>query len=378
MSSRPLRVRRASCLVAFWDHDALIVVNYLTGRETVLPTPLAAILNRLDGYIALEALSRQLAAVRGAGSLLRRLIRRDLLLLEDSPVDVRDRLLASSWDWGPSARFFHFATQRVPYESDPIEGRGRLAEHARRVPPPSPYKEFSAAIPLPGSFAMQDSDFWDVLRRRRTWRRFQRAPISQEALGQVLLWTWGQTRRIDNPDLGSYLLKTSPSGGARHPIEVYPFVRRVIGVKPGIYHYSVKEHALEYLRPPLTAGQLVKLLANQPWVRDAAVVFFMTAVVERSMWKYKHEHAYRVLLLDAGHLGQTFHLVCTKLGLAPFTSSAKQDDAIERVLGIDGISEISLYAAATGVPARDQRSALSKPAEHRTAKRDRRKLSAGS
>jgi SagB-type dehydrogenase family enzyme len=351
MSPRPRRVRRASCLVAFWEHDALIVVNYLTGRETVLPTPVASVLSRLDGYIAFDALNRQLAGVPRANSLLGRLIAQDLLLTEESPIDVRDRLLAASWEWGPSARFFHFATQRVPYESDPIEGRGRLAEHARRVPPPSPYKEFGSAIPLPGSFAEQNGEFWDVLRRRRTLRRCQRAPISHEMLGQVLLWTWGETRRIDNPDLGSYLLKTSPSGGARHPIEVYPFVRRVTGVKPGIYHYSVKQHALEYLRAPLSARQLVKLLANQPWVRDAAVVFFMTAVVERSMWKYKHEHAYRVLLLDAGHLGQTFHLVCTKLGLAPFTSSAKQDDAIERVLGIDGVREISLYAAATGIPA---------------------------
>jgi hypothetical protein len=58
-----------------------------------------------------------------------------------------------------------------------------------------------------------------------------------------------------------------------------------------------------------------------------------------------------VLLLDAGHLGQTFHLVCTRLGLAPFTSSAKDDKGIERLLGIDGVREISLCAAATGIPA---------------------------
>src|SRR5687767_3857418 len=94
-------------------------------------------------------------------------------------------------------------------------------------------------------------------------------------------------------------------------------------MRAGLYHYSVKRNALEYLRPAPPADRVVSLLAHQPWVRDAPVVFFVTALVERSMWKYQHAHAYRVLLLDAGHLGQTFHLVCTHLGLAPFTSSAQ-------------------------------------------------------
>jgi len=93
------------------------------------------------------------------------------------------------------------------------------------------------------------------------------------------------------------------------------------------------------------------MLAKQPWASQAAAVLLMTAVVERSMWKYRHDHAYRVLLLDAGHLGQTLHLVCTKLGVAVVTSSAKNDRLIENVLGIDGISEISLYAGVVGVPA---------------------------
>lgn len=76
----------------------------------------------------------------------------------------------------------------------------------------------------------------------------------------------------------------------------------------------------------------------------------MTAVVGRSMWKYKQAQAYRVLQLDAGHLGQTFHLVCTALGLAPFTTAATDEPEIERELGIDGVNELAVYAAAFGMP----------------------------
>jgi SagB-type dehydrogenase family enzyme len=128
-------------------------------------------------------------------------------------------------------------------------------------------------------------------------------------------------------------------------------VLRARGLQPGLYHYAVKTDDVECLRPGLFEDEAVRLFAHEPWVRDAAVVFFMTAVLERSMWKYKHSHAYRVLLLDAGHLGQTFHLVCTALGLAPFTSSAKDDPSIEEFLKIDAIRETCLYAAAAGLPA---------------------------
>ena len=56
----------------------------------------------------------------------------------------------------------------------------------------------------------------------------------------------------------------------------------------------------------------------------------MTAVFPRTMWKYQHVRAYRVVLLDAGHLCQTFCLVATWLGLAPFCTAALKDTLIEK------------------------------------------------
>jgi SagB-type dehydrogenase family enzyme len=172
-------------------------------------------------------------------------------------------------------------------------------------------------------------------------------------LAAVLLWTWGKTHVLHHPVVGPIVLKTSPSGGARHPTEVYPVVLRVAGLEPGIYHYSVQWHALELVRAGAGMFEelVVAMCAEQRWVRDAAVVLILTAQIERSMWKYPHAHAYRVLLLDAGHLGQTFQLVCTALGLAPFTSAAMDDELVERELGLDGVAEVPVYAAAFGRPA---------------------------
>jgi hypothetical protein len=67
------------------------------------------------------------------------------------------------------------------------------------------------------------------------------------------------------------------------------------------------------------------------------------------MWKYRFARAYRVVLLDAGHLCQTFCLTATWLGLAPFCTAALNDSLIERDLGVDGVTESALYVAGAGM-----------------------------
>jgi SagB-type dehydrogenase family enzyme len=106
-------------------------------------------------------------------------------------------------------------------------------------------------------------------------------------------------------------------------------VLAVDGIEPGIYHYSVRDNGIVSLRTGGVADLAVELCAGHEWLRTAAAAFFMTAVIERSAWKYPSSHAYRVLHLDAGHLGQTFHLVCTERGLGPFTFAATHNPAIE-------------------------------------------------
>ncbi len=61
--------------------------------------------------------------------------------------------------------------------------------------------------------------------------------------------------------------------------------------------------------------------------------------------------SYRTVLLDAGHLCQTFCLTATWLGLAPFCTMALADSLIERDIDVDGITESVLYAAGVGWPA---------------------------
>ncbi len=343
-------IRRARCLVAFWEENEFVLQNYLTNKQTRVAPLVVHLLEDVQNYLPKEAVLDHFGSIPYASQLIEQLIAQDVFVIEGSALDAKEGLIEQTWNWKQETRFFHYGTQHVPWEHDFASEFASLARLASEVPPP-PFKDYdNSVVKLLGSFEERAEEFWEVLRRRRTRRRFLRQAISLDDFSALMLWTWGQTHTITDPDIGQYILKTSPSGGARHPIEVYPVVLRVQGVEPGIYHYSVKHHALECVGEALTEDRLVYLCGNQEWVRDAAVVFFMTAVVARSMWKYKQSHAYRVLLLDAGHVGQTFHLVCTQLGLAPFTTAATQDSAIERELGLDGVSEIAIYTAVTGFP----------------------------
>src|SRR5688572_2921518 len=102
-------------------------------------------------------------------------------------------------------------------------------------------------------------------------------------------------------------LKTSPSGGARHPVEAYVVVRRVRGLRAGVYHYEAGQHVLERLRgvPPVS-----RVAAYMP---------------------------------SSGHFARAS-------ALAPFSVMGLAHTVIERDLGIDGITETVLYAAGVGRP----------------------------
>lgn len=348
------RVRRARCLVAAYSGDQVQLENYVTGGGVVCGPLLVTLLAGLDDYTERSAVVRRLgtASTRPEG-ILSELLSHGVLLEEGTADDLRDRDTDARWEWGHSARWFHYATRSVDYVADPDEQAVLLEDLARRdPPPPGCLTRGEPSIELPGTFNGLTGGLWSVLRERRTRRVFSREPLTRDQFATVMQWTWGATHVGTHPYMGDLILKTSPSGGARHPIEVYPLVLRVEGVEPGLYHYAADRHALTLLNggdPEHLEALAVELCSRHRWVENAAVVFFMTAVLRRTAWKYPHPHAYRVILLDAGHLGQTFHLVCTQLGLAPFTMAATQDARLETALSLPP-DEVPVYAALTGLP----------------------------
>ncbi len=226
-----------------------------------------------------------------------------------------------------------------------------LERRARAEPPPLPFKKTTGrGVPLPR--ARYSSEFPAVLLSRRTWRGFGARKVSAKALGTLLDLTFGCQLTGTRQGV-RVLFRTSPSGGACHPIEAYVLALRVQGVAPGLYHYSPRTRRLYLVRRGASDGLAVSYFAGQSWFGRASALVLMTAVMPRVWWRYPDDRSYRAVLLEAGHFCQTFCLVATWLDLAPFCTIATEDSRIERDLGIDGTREILLYAAGVGSKSRD-------------------------
>jgi len=338
-------------VISYWDDAALIYTNYATGTSITAEPLTSEILHFFDRWRTVEELIARYsdytsASLRTAVSVLER---HSFLVGSHSRVDPRINAMAGWRGWNPAAGFFHATTKDVRFAKNQDEADEILDRKAEADPMPAPVKRYRRArqIRLPPINAQ--GQFPSVLFERRTWREFARAPITAQDLATLLGVTWGVRYWMDAPPNGRLALKTSPSGGALHPIEVYLYARRVQGVRPGLYHYSPDRHRLELIRAGARPRQMANYLPAQPWFHPAPALLLMTAVFPRTQWKYEFPRAYRVVLAEAGHLCQTFCLTATWLGLAPFCTMALADSRIEKDLGIDGITESVLYAAGVGI-----------------------------
>lgn len=245
-------------------------------------------------------------------------------------------------------------------EALPGEDDGSLRELAERFgpPPPALYEREDAVrgVDLPRS--PRSDGLFGLLRRRRTDRSYDRTvSLPLEQFATVLETVYGcQGVRGLHEEL-TVLKKTSPSGGALHPVEVYPLVRDVEGLAPGLYHYAVGSHRLELLRAMSSADvedTVEAVTSGQSYYRSAHACFVLTARFARTFWKYRgHAKAYRVVLLDAGHLSQTLYLVACELGLGAFFTAAVNDGATEEALALDRCHEGVLGVSGCGVVAPD-------------------------
>jgi SagB-type dehydrogenase family enzyme len=343
------RVRRAESLVVVFHEGRPVVWNFL-GKRSFACTPAAIqLLAAAEDWMPLDRvpdLLPDLPAPSLAGEL-GRLIELGALVVEGTAGGERDDEYRDRWEWGAIAGLFHFAIKDEPF-ADEAETEAVLGARARRSRSPGLVQRDRAAD---GSVELDGVDgpdpLIDLMWSRRSRRTFGSAALRSEQLGRVLYSALGITGEVHDPTLGTMPLSMTPSGGARNPYEAYVYVRSVDGVDPGIYHYDARAHVLAPAAgPPLPpAGAL---LSGQAWADDAGAIVFLVARFERTMWKYGHPNSYRVVLIEAGHIGQNLLLTATDEGLCAAPTAALQDAPLEALLGLGGIAESVVYAVALG------------------------------
>jgi len=325
--------RRALSVVVYWQGEELIFENYILQTRISADPVVCTILHFCGQWRSFRELKAYLEKYepRSLARAIRELQSTGMLdCSTDRPAAGRAEAIEGWKHWNPAAGFFHFSTKDTHFAADQAGVLEELKRKSRNHPMPLPVKSYAKSrhTKLPPFASL--GEFPHVLRERRTWRRYGREAVTLEAMATALGLTFGIQGWVEVPGLGKVALKTSPSGGCLHPIEAYVLVQRVKGVGPGIYHYNAEGHELEWIRKGVGRDRLEYHLGHQWWFARSAFLVLMTAVFGRTQWKYEFPRAYRAILLEAGHLGQTFCLTATWLGLAPFCTIAQTDTQGEK------------------------------------------------
>lgn len=358
-----MEYRRARTIILYWHDGELTAENYLSshsaaeaGNALAVEPLVVNLLGRFEDWREDQDVATSFTEYSDESVITttKSLVDCGLLQTHESTTD-EEQFLTAWQGWGEEARFFHFGTKNADYvagdEQRQMQFRRQLREEAAS-PPPAIFKSYPDAprLYLTRAFLPLDQGFGEVLTSRRTHRQFTNSPVDQRVLATLLFYTFAPMLFCDADVFGTLMMRTSPSGGARHELEGYVAVFDVDGVDPGLYHYNAENHSLEQLSAHFDRPAMNRLTYDMGMPAESAFVCIVTAMFGRTMYKYHHPRNYRVTLLGAGHLGQTFALAATALGLGAWQTIVFRDDELERGLGIDGYSEGAIYLLGAGYP----------------------------
>lgn len=237
------------------------------------------------------------------------------------------------------ARLYHLHSSNV---------RSRLpdmdVDHDRR---PLRFRTYPGAprVALPGRDFALTAPLGAVLEARRSVRAFAPRPLELALVGRLLHASYGLRRPAalvgeQAPE------RSSPSAGGLYPLELYLATRAVTDLADGIYHYDPRAHALELRCAGSAHEQLAAMTIGQEQLGQANLVVVVSALFERTLWKYG-QRGYRYVWLDAGHLGQNLYLTATALGLGVVAVGGFYDDEVGRLLALPP-DEAAIYLFAIG------------------------------
>ncbi|WP_375569397.1 SagB family peptide dehydrogenase [Ahrensia marina] len=346
---------RASHALVFYaeGETGLVGLNYLQNKRFAGKSDIITLLGVMGdwstpGAIA-EALGindEQLLSVQ-----LNNLADSGIVVREGSDEAELEDAHFSAWKWGAPAALYHHIVQDRPVMSVD-EALDKQREKIDTTDQPDAYFVPGAAdkkIELPREWCFADYDLGQSMDGRRSVREVTAAPISMEALSDCLRAGFGINGYTQN-DAGVRLpLSFTPSGGARNPYDAFVFAETVEGLVPGIYRYAPLSHAL------VPCGQksagFSAMLGGQDWPDRMSCFIVLRADFSRSMWKYDDANAYRVALIEAGHIGQNVMLAATAHSLTACPSAALNHAQLAEDLGhTDDPVKAAVYALGLGHP----------------------------
>jgi SagB-type dehydrogenase family enzyme len=223
-------------------------------------------------------------------------------------------------------------------------------DQSRGIPAPPIEKPFAGDAAL---IALPRDDSWkgianvplqEAIGRRKSRRTFKNRPVTLYELSFLLWATQGVRHQIDR----GHAYRTVPSAGCRHAFETYLYVLNCEGLEPAVYRYLPLEHQLlfEFTEDDLSE-KIVNAVFGQTYPGEAAVTFIWTSIPYRMEWRYDLA-AHKVIAIDAGHVCQNLYLACEAIGAGTCGIAAYDQEAVDRLIRVDGREEFTIYLAPVG------------------------------
>jgi SagB-type dehydrogenase family enzyme len=262
---------------------------------------------------------------------------------------------AHGWD---EAALFHRATFGQPFDPDTL-GDVSYEEYYQSIlddletagpqPPVTPPAPSQAqAIVRDGDSDPTPISFKDVLDRADPINRFADYGIDRSELHRVLAESFGAQRIVEGI-LGEHLIKAYPSGGARHPLELYVVAKSVSGLPEGVHHFDARDGALRPVPDAGPSSHIDAVCFGKGGIVTASAVLVITSRWLRHSWKYRYSRSYRMVLLELGHAIQAIHLSARAEGLGAYHCPSVNDMHLLSLLGLtDDCLEGPLYAVGIG------------------------------
>ena len=345
-----MRVKVPRTLVTFPREGEIVIYNYLTKTAITCAPSDIYWLTIAPNWTSIEeiAASHPHIEPQSLQEQIIRLVDLGILLGENTPEAETESCYRQSWELGIAAGLFHFSILDNEYAA-PSAGVSKQLQRAEFEPTPDLFwRNSEKAISLPECPGPASSELFEIMRRRRTNRNAEQSAISLQELSECLYAGLGVTGLV-RTETGLLPLKMTPSGGARNPFEAFILVRNVQNIDAGVYHYSAFDHSLERVAvlPEIAPRELVK---GQDWADDMPAIIFLVAVLRRTTWKYNDPNAYRVVLIEAGHIAQNIMLACTCNNLTACPTAALSHKQISKVLDLSDITQTPVYALLIGKP----------------------------
>lgn len=201
-----------------------------------------------------------------------------------------------------------------------------------------PKEHSKKRIKLPQPKFDSNTSIEEALLKRRSVRNYKNEPLELAEISQLLWAGQGITAA------GGY--RTAPSAGALYPLELYVVAGNVEGIAAGIYKYKPNNHELAII---VEGDKRIELCASslyQESIREAPAVIVISAVYERTTWKYG-ERGVRYIYIEVGHTAQNIYLQAVALNLGVVAIGAFDDDKVKEVMNIVG-QEHPLYIMSIG------------------------------